>query len=79
MITLYTIPETCPKCKEVKGILQARCIPFEEIDLMQISAKDKADFICEKGYPPMAAPIMRIGNIWLAGDEITDDRLGVLL
>jgi len=71
-LVLYTIPEGCPKCKEVKAILIDRCIPFLEKDLLSISGQATADFICDKGYPPMVAPIARWGNDWLTAGEILE-------
>jgi len=71
-ITLYTIPETCPKCKEVKAILLDRCIPFLEKDLREMSGEEKTDFIITRLFPPMVAPVARWGNDWLTCEEIME-------
>lgn len=71
-IILYTIPDVCPKCKEVKAILTDRCIPFLEKNLAAMSGAEKADFICDRGFPPMVAPVARWDGEWLTAEEISE-------
>ncbi len=72
MITIYTIPETCPKCKALVTKLAARCIPFREKDLREISAEERTDCIMSLGYVPLEAPLVEDGGQWLTGKAIEE-------
>lgn len=72
MLTVYTIPETCPKCKALCAKLTARCIPFVEKDLREIPAEARTDCIMGLGYVPLEAPLVDDGGNWLTGSMIEE-------
>lgn len=74
MIIIYTMPESCPNCKALVAKLTARCIPFEERNLMEFveSSEMRTECILQTGYAPLAAPIVCDNGRWVYGKEIEE-------
>lgn len=73
MITVYTIPETCPKCRALIAKLSARCIPFQEKDLRDLL--EDAETMTElhlQGISFRSAPVVCDGGRWVQGKEIEE-------
>lgn len=72
MIIVYTLPDSCPHCKALVAKLNARCISFQERNLMEFveSGELRADCILQTGYAPMTAPVVCDNGRWVYGKEI---------
>jgi glutaredoxin len=68
MYYVYTQP-ACSYCTRAKTMLQARGLPYQELDLVADRAAMTARVVAAGGAPPTTAPQIFLDNQYIGGFE----------
>lgn len=74
-IVIYTTGPGCSRCNLLKAAFQKAQIAYKEESLADMSAGDRASYICDIGGYPMSAPVVKRGDRWFTSEDSIEDIL----
>ena len=69
MIRVYTT-EICPRCKQLKAVLDAKSINYEEIDMT--SPEARTELIINNVFA-ISAPVLQVNEEFIESDHLFDN------